>query len=172
MRFVAVLERHKNRNVPHIHGFTNIWLAQLDWSRHWEDSKGGKIVWIERVKDGDASAYVSKQLEVAKYVGKDQLMGSYEVEVSPGRKKRVRTLWRSENTKAKFELTKEEGWDIIKAGIYQEDGSLTDFAAKRGVWADGKKKQTGKDVEATCGALSPQSIVAGVTHLETEEGSH
>lgn len=148
-KFVAILERHKNRDVPHIHGFTNLWLSQNEWSRHWEGSKGGKVVWIERVKDQSASEYVSKQLEVAKYVGKDQIMPSY------GEEKRFRTFWRTQKLKAKFELTKEDGWCIIKLPVYREDGEYTDYWAKKGVWANGKTEPCREDLEAACVTLSP-----------------
>lgn len=121
-KFVAVLERHKNRDVPHIHGFTDIWMAQSEWSKQWHESCGGKVVWIERVKDNVTMGdYVSKQLEVAKYVGKDCIKATYEVE-EDGEKKKVRTLWRSKDTKAKFELTSEPGWCIIKEPVYNEEG--------------------------------------------------
>lgn len=135
-RFVAVLERHKHRNVPHIHGFTDLWLEQQQWSQHWQQSRGGKVVWVEQVKSSDASVYVSKELQVARYVGKECLVPSYHVS------KRYRTLWRSKDTKAEYELTREPGWCIIKQRMYGEDGEPSDFAAKRGVWSYG---------EAQCG---------------------
>jgi hypothetical protein len=149
-RFVAVLERHKKRNVPHIHGFCNVWLHKSVWRKLWIECKGGWVTWIERVWDkADATDYVTKQLEVAKYIGKDNLVPTYSVQEN----KRFRTLWRSENTRAKFELTNESEWCIIKEAIYREDGELTDWAARKGVWAYGEEKQIRQDVEATCSAL-------------------
>lgn len=134
-RFVAILEKHKHRNVPHIHGFTNLWLDVKDWSRMWNECKGGKIVWIEQVKEGQkVSQYVNKQIEVARYVSKDTIMPSYKI------KKRYHTLWRSKNTKAEFELTKEEGWSIIKEEVYNERGEISNYHAKKGIWSNGKKK--------------------------------
>jgi hypothetical protein len=133
-RYVAILERHKDRNVPHIHGFTDIWQSQKEWSKHWQESQGGQIVWIEQVKSANASEYVSKQLNVAKYVGKGQVMPSYEID------KIYRTLWRSKNTKAKFELTKEKGWSIVKERVFNEQGKLSDFYAMKGVWSNDKEK--------------------------------
>lgn len=127
-RFVAILERHKERDVPHIHGFTDLWLSQRKWSKHWEASGGGSVVWVEKVKDKDASAYVSKELNVAKYVGKDNL------QVSQGRKG-MRTFWRSSKLKAKFELTKGGEWCILKEQVYREDGEYTDFWSKKGIWS-------------------------------------
>lgn len=126
-RYVAVLERHKERDVPHLHGFTDIWMDQREWSRHWHESCGGKVVWIERVRDTvSVGDYVSKQLEVAKYVGKDQIRPMYEVE-EDGERKKVRTLWRSKDTKARFELTTSDEWCIIKEGVYREDGTMRKF---------------------------------------------
>lgn len=153
IRFVAVLERHKNRDVPHIHGFTDLWLSQAEWSRHWHESCGGRVVWIEKVKDKSASEYVSKQLEVAKYVGKDQIRATYKVKNEYGKEKRVRTLWRSEKTKARFELTTEEGWVIIKECVYNEDGNLTPHGqcVERSIY--GKEEQGRQDVETACGTL-------------------
>lgn len=133
-KFVAVLERHKNRDVPHIHGFTNLWLHQRQWSTLWHESCGGKIVWVEKVKDGDLSAYVSKELNVAKYVGKENLVGVYKD------RKVLRTLWRTRGLKAKYELQKETEWSIVKEAMYKEDGSQTDWAKGEGVWAYGKEK--------------------------------
>ena len=128
-RFVAILEKHKTNNRPHIHGFTNSWISQLDWSIMWNGCKGGKIVWVEKVKDGDVSSYVSKELEVAKYVGKENLVSAYK------EKKGHRTLWRSEKLKAKFELTSSPEWSIIKQDVYTEQGELTDFYEKKGkIW--------------------------------------
>ena len=128
-RFVAILEAHKNNDYPHIHGFTNVWMNQRDWVNMWKESEGGEIVWIEKVKDEKASSYVSKTLEVAKYVGKENLIKACK------KRKGQRTLWRSKNTKAKFELQKSKDWCIVKDKVFNEDGQLTDYHAKKGVWS-------------------------------------
>lgn len=118
-KFVAILERHKHRDVPHIHGFCNKWLDVREWSRLWQECEGGKIVWVEKVKEGQtASEYVSKTIEVAKYVGKDQVVPQYVICDQNKKVKRLRTLWRSEKLKAKFELTTSEGWVIIKDAVF------------------------------------------------------
>jgi len=150
-KFVAVLEAHKNKAFPHIHGFTNIWLHQREWSRMWNECKGGKIVWVERIESPDLSEYVSKQLEVARYVGKENLAKAYK------EKRNHRTLWRSENLKAKFELTHESEWDIIKEQVYGDDGNMLDFWTKKGVWSNGQGKQVRKNMAATRSPLPPQS---------------
>lgn len=134
-KFVAVLERHKRRNVPHIHGFTGLWLPQRQWSTLWDQCGGGAVVWVEQVKDGAVSEYVSKEINVARYVGKSNLVEGYKGSKVP------RTLWRSKGLKAKFELQSLPGWCILKENIYREDGSLTDWAARKGVWAYGEDKQ-------------------------------
>ena len=134
-KFVAILEKHKNRDVPHIHGFTNVWLDVKDWSKMWSECKGGEVVWIEQVKKGqEVSQYVNKQIEVAKYVSKDTIMPAYKID------KQYRTLWRSEKTKAKFELTKGDDWCIIKQDVYNSKGEISDYHAKKGIWANGKEK--------------------------------
>lgn len=147
-KFVAILEGHKNRDVPHIHGFTNVWLHQREWSRLWHASCGGSIVWVERVESEGLSRYVSKQIEVARYVGKEQLAVGYK------HRKEIRTLWRSKGLKAKFELTSSSKWCILKENVYREDGSLTDWAAKRGVWNGSETEQGRQDVEAACSTAS------------------
>lgn len=150
-KFVAVLEHHKNKDFPHIHGFTNLWLSQAEWSELWDECKGGRIVWIEQVKNDQASEYVSKQIEVARYVGKENLCQAYK------ERRQQKTLWRSENTKAKFELTSNQNWCIIKESMYKENGDPTDWNSKKGVWAYGKDEQQRKDLETTCGSLSTKS---------------
>ncbi len=146
-QFVAILEKHKTNNRPHIHGFTNVWISQLDWSIMWNECEGGQIVWIEKVKDGDVSSYVSKELEVAKYVGKDNLVAAYR------QRNGHRTLWRSEKLKAKYELTTTPGWSIIKQDVYTEQGQLTDFYEKKGkIWQQNgtKKGRRGKNMQPPC----------------------
>ena len=135
-KFVAILEKHKYRDVPHIHGFTNIWLDVREWSRLWSECEGGQIVWLEKVKEGqEVSNYVNKEIEVAKYVSKDTIKASYKID------KRYRTIWRSENTKAEFELTKSKDYSIIKEDVYNENGSIAKeyYNRKKGIW-DGKAK--------------------------------
>lgn len=133
-RFVAILEHHKNKKYPHIHGFTNIWMSQKKWSRIWDKCKGGRVVWVEKVESESVSEYVSKQIEVARYVGKENLSAGYK------EKRGHRTLWRSENTKAQFELTQGSGWSIIKEKVFNDDGTMTDYYAGKGVWSYGQKE--------------------------------
>lgn len=133
-KFVAVLESHKNKKYPHIHGFTNIWMEQALWSRIWSASGGGTIVWIEAVKSKELSEYVSKQIQVAKYVGKENLEVAYK------EKGNHRTLWRSKGLKAKFELDKDSEWSIIKEGVYVDGRVRVFFRKQLGVNAYGQKE--------------------------------
>lgn len=148
-KFIAILERHKYRDVPHIHGFTNIWLDGREWSQMWDECEGGKVVWIEKIKENQkTSQYVNKQIEVAKYVSKDTIMPSYEIcDV------KYRTMWRSTNTKAKFELTTCKKWSIIKEDVYNDNGTLRSYYAKEGIWSDVKAEHKREDLETTCKPL-------------------
>lgn len=121
LKFVAVLEAHKDTRYPHIHGFTNIWMKQAEWSDMWADCGGGPVVWIEAVTD-DVEAYVTKELEVANYVGKDNLLDAKSM-LEAGK----RSFWRSENTKAKFELDKSDPeWVVLKRQVFERDFSWPD----------------------------------------------
>lgn len=143
-KFAAVLEGHKSRDVPHIHGFTDVWIHQRDWSTMWHASCGGSVVWVEKVESEGLSEYVHKQIEVAKYVGKAQLESGYK------HRDKLRTLYRSQGLKAKFELTTSTEWCIVKENIYRDDGSLTDWASQKGIWSNGEKEQQGQDMETAC----------------------
>ncbi len=162
-KFVAVLESHKHRDCPHIHGFTNVWQDQRIWSSMWHACCGGAIVWVEQVKSADLSRYVSKSIEVARYVGKEQLKGGYKHRAN------AHTLWRSTNTKARFELTKSPGWCMVKEDVYQEDGHLSDYWSKKGVWNYGQNERQRKDVEAARRPLSEASTQDRFAHLEAEK---
>lgn len=134
-KFVAVLESHKNEKWPHVHGFTNVWLHQSHWSTLWSKCGGGEIVWIEKVKDGGVGTYVNKAIEVAKYVGKGQLLDGYK------HRGNHRTIWRSKGLKAKFELKKSTDWCMIKEDCYNEKGELLDYLVKRRSQGNGKDQQ-------------------------------
>lgn len=116
-RYVAVLEKHKKNERPHIHGFTNMWIHIQDWTRNWQEAGGGRICWIEKVEESKrASGYVTK------YIGKDQVGSGYLEARAAG----SRTFWRSRGLKSKKEcLTNEEGWVIVKEKVYMDDGTPT-----------------------------------------------
>lgn len=133
-KFVAILEGHKNKKYPHIHGFTNVWIPQVDWSIMWHECRGGDVVWIEQVKEGDISKYVSKEIEVARYVGKENLSAGYK------HRKNKHTLWRSKGLRAKYELDTTEGWSIIKESVFGDLGVMRDFFAKKGLFDGSKEK--------------------------------
>jgi len=116
--YVAILEKHKKNNRPHIHGFCNKFIAWEYWREKWEKCLGGKGVWLEEVIEKDNIAeYVSKGIEVCKYVGKDQVAG-VPIHVR-------RTLWRSTKMKAKFELEKCGEYDIMKDKVFDVEGDMT-----------------------------------------------
>lgn len=121
-RFVAVLEAHKDTRYPHVHGFTNTWIKQAEWSTLWEKAGGGPVVWIEGVK-GNVEEYVTKELDVARYVGKDNLLDAKSMLEA-----KKRSFWRSSKMKAKFELDKSEPeWVLSKRFSFKgnEDGQET-----------------------------------------------
>lgn len=113
LKFVAVLEAHKNGR-PHIHGFWNRFISWELVRDHWRDSGAGVGVFLDTVTTSGVADYVSKQLEVAKYVGKDQITGI------PHSCKRA--LWRSKGLKAGFELTNEVKYAIIKEDVFNSEG--------------------------------------------------
>lgn len=114
-RYVAILEKHKKNDRPHIHGFCNKFIPWEYWRDRWENCKGGNGVWLEEVIVSDNVAeYVSKGIEVCRYVGKDQVAGvPHHVR---------RTLWRSTKMMAKSELDKGTEWCILKADVYDSQG--------------------------------------------------
>jgi hypothetical protein len=110
--FVSILEAHKD-GYPHIHGFTNTWIKTEEWSRRFSACGGGEVAWVEKVKSGDITEYVSKQFNVVKYVGKNQVVTARRY-----LKPRQRSMWRSKGMKADFELKgKKSEWRLEK-GIY------------------------------------------------------
>lgn len=147
-RYVAVLEAHKD-GYPHIHGFTNLYVWKTEWSYHWEQSGGGRNGSnVKGVTDTlKAGEYVGKELEVGKYVGKDNLCRALK-QVAP----RKRTMWRSKGLKTAREL----------APKVQSDWRLV-----VGVKVNGKVYER-KDLEAAQRALSEGSIRQSVRKLEAE----
>lgn len=133
--FVAVLESHKKSKLPHIHGFTNVWMKKYDWTEIWLECGGGKMTWISKVNSEEIVDYVTKELEVAKYVGKENLIEGYKQRGSH------RSLWRSKNLQAKFELTSSKEYVMIKEKVFLESGEMTDFFSKKGIWSDGQKER-------------------------------
>lgn len=162
--FVAILEEHKDSRYPHIHGFTNIWMKQAEWSDMWEGCRGGKIVDVRKVDTVSVGEYVSKQLEVAKYVGKENLRRAYL------QRHGKRTLWRSKGLKGKKELQKSKEWSILKEGVYREDGTMREFWEKQfeGEKQYAKKKQCGQDMEAARCSVPVESTEASCQDMEAK----
>lgn len=111
--FVSILEANK-KGYPHIHGFTNTWISTTEWGDRFEGCGGGHYAWVEKVKSGDISEYVSKEFNVVKYVGKSQVVTAKKY-----LKKRQRSLWRSKGMKADFELENGDGeWTLDKEAFF------------------------------------------------------
>lgn len=156
-KFVAVLEGHKIKAFPHIHGFTNVFMWQKSWSKIWSQCGGGHIVWVSAVDTEGVSEYVNKEIEVAKYVGKEQLAEAYK------QKRSHRTLWRSEKLKAKFELDRETGWSIIKETVYDDEGVSPFFQLRLGVNKDGNQ------MAKACSPISQSSLEKGCKKLRQKD---
>lgn len=116
-QFVAILEAHKD-GFPHIHGFTNQWMTQEEYSRHWSNCGGGKIAWVEKVKSsGEIGDYVAKQL--GRYVGKENILEGKRLR---GFKKR--TIWRSTGMKASYEIKESDGfWQVLQGNYFDSEGN-------------------------------------------------
>lgn len=133
--FIAILEAHKD-GYPHIHGFCNVYIPQSYWSKVFSSCGGGSYAWIEKVKiDGQIVKYVNKQLNIAHYIGKDNVITAKHMV-----KSRARTFWRSANMKSKYEKAKvdtekssmilvpkklwhetENGFDKLHSVVYNDD---------------------------------------------------
>lgn len=161
--YIAVLEAHKETRFPHIHGFTSTYMHVTEWSSLWESCGGGKIVWVEKVKDDGASSYVGKQINVAKYVGKENMVNAYNSKPFRGR-----TIWRSRSvTKPpKFNLDNSKKWCILKAKVF--DGNENMLSNWGGV-EDGENERTGENLEGTFKDVPEESIRASKSDLETKE---
>ena len=118
MKYCSILEAHKS-GYPHMHGFINVYIHQREWSKTFAACGGGSYVWVEKVRDGDIEDYVTKQLNVARYVGKEQVITARQM-VKP----KARTFWRSENMKTERERkreTKEKtGFVLVTEQMYEE----------------------------------------------------
>jgi hypothetical protein len=134
--FVAVLESHKD-SYPHIHGFTNLWLEQSIWSNLWEECGGGKVTHVEYVRDtAYVGEYLTKQIEVGRYVGKENLANALQ-----HLSKHSRTIWRSLNMKTLFEEEKanreKSKWHLSRSynkdGYAQQQGRIPCAILKAGI---------------------------------------
>lgn len=118
--FNAILEAHKD-GYPHIHGFTNTYIPIKVWSHIFNACGGGKIAYVERIKikDGDISQYVNKELNIARYVGKDQVITARQM-----LKSRARSFWRSQGMYTEEERKRKEAGKsdtiLVWEDIYKE----------------------------------------------------
>lgn len=163
-KYVAVLESHKDRRYPHIHGFTNTYIPYDVYKKQWMESGGGWMVSVCKVDDGEVAQYVSKQLDVVKYVGKQQLEDAYSKKPYG-----ARTIWRSKGIKepsAKKDLTKEKEWYILKECVYNSEGKQIRFVEDG---SNGDSKCQGKDMEGAQCAISEESIGSSFENMEAQE---
>ena len=117
------------------------------------------MVWIERIKNNKISEYVSKEIEVARYVGKENLTLGYK------ERKGHRTLWRSKNLKSDFELEKTGRYVIIKEHVYQDDGTINPFFVGR-IYYGSEEEWKRKNLETTRGSFSNQSVKGSFQNME------
>lgn len=101
IKFVCVLEKHKKNDYPHIHGLVNRWIDEAWMRKNWDECGGGRHVDIERVT-GDITGYLTKQLNIAKYFGKDNL------DVANWVAPRQRVIWKSRGLKRSAVLVKKD----------------------------------------------------------------
>jgi len=141
-KFVAVLESHKDERWPHIHGFTNIWMDQADWSKHWSACGGGGVVWVERVKDEKASEYVGKQIKAAQYVGKQQFIDAYK------HRGNRRIFWRSTALKAASEIDGAPSPWVLK---FKEWNHGSTIATSRAFGRSACRQKVLEGAGSTCG---------------------
>jgi hypothetical protein len=156
--YCAVLEAHKD-GYPHIHGFTNTYLRTEEYAHHWQACGGGKICWVERIKQtGDIASYVGKQ--ISQYIGKDSLT-SAKLKSKP----RARTFWRSSKmkTKAESDLTSSGEWSIIKERVFSENELTIEWRLiSHGI----KEECEGKEMDRTCGTVFEPCSDTGVQDME------
>ncbi len=118
IKFVCILEKHKESDYPHVHGFLNQFVPSRWISKNWEECGGGIMTDIELVR-GDVTAYVTKQLEVAKYVGKDNVnIGDW---VAP----RKRVIWKSRGLITPPPKPKRPVRFVRRYMLFGVDGKLT-----------------------------------------------
>ncbi len=148
-RFVAVLEKHKD-GYPHIHGFCDAYIDKTEWSKHWYASGGGiHGSNVKGVTDTlNSGSYVTKELEVGKYVGKDNVLGALQY-----MKPRARTMWRSKGMKTAREL---------------EPKVTSDWKLVKGVIVNGKTYER-KNMEATLQAVLGESFKGSKPRMEASK---
>lgn len=126
IKYVMILEKHKRNDRPHIHGFVNRYIpVQWLW-KNWSEVGGGEGGYIENVSSS-VTAYVTKQLHVAKYVGKDNLnVGNW---VRP----RQRVIWKSRGLVKRDHPNTHTFKFVSGYRLFDEQGkkTLTDFEIDR-----------------------------------------
>lgn len=166
LKYFAILECHKD-GYPHVHGFWNVYIPTRTLSAMWSEVAPGKMVWLEVVTDEDKAAeYVSKQLEVAKYIGKDQVASASKMVQS-----RKRTMWRSKGLLTEFERRK-KALDSEAGDKYTEWVPLTKHELLNVMCKElehGKEEQVGQDMEGALPAVSEEGAGSSKPVMEAQE---
>ena len=115
-KYVAILEKHKKNDRPHIHGFANCYMPYEWVSKAWNECGGGVMVSLEHVT-GNITDYVTKQLDVTKYVGKDN------INIAGYVKKGKRVMWRSRGLKLS-QPEPDHNYGILLLPVFREDGTM------------------------------------------------
>ena len=104
-QFVLLLEAHKD-GYPHGHGFSSLYIPQAVLLHHWRGaakeyfkSGGVNIKAVTGSQEGEIAQYVTKNLGVARYVGKSAIVTARQY-----LKKGKRSLYRSKGLKTKSEI--------------------------------------------------------------------
>jgi len=165
--YLGILEQHKDGR-PHIHAFINMYLPIDEVIQHWTNCGGGRSLKIELVKSSrQAQEYVTKSLDVYKYVGKQQL-----TDAANSVPKRSRTLWRSKLVKDRPKPESKKEVELMKEVMYNEDGELTEEARKLLLYLDRRtqdEEQQREVMEGALQAISTEGTEASVSQLETTE---
>jgi len=115
--YLAVLEKHRENDRPHIHGITSLWLPQEEWSTRWVAVGGGPVVDIRVVRDEAFADYFAKDYGVAGYFGKDNMTQAYV-------RQRRRTIFASRDVTAWEKEQRRQApsspWMMIQAPIYKD----------------------------------------------------
>ena len=120
LKHATILEAHKD-GFPHAHMFANMYLDKFMLSRHMSNCGGGGYTYAEKieVQDGEIGEYVSKQLNIARYVGKEQVVTARHM-----LKPRARSFYRSKGMKTKYELERasrsKSDWVMVPERMWSE----------------------------------------------------
>jgi len=136
--YIAVLEKHKENNRPHIHGLTNLkYVEQAEWSERWEAASGAPVVWINEVKEANLAKYFSKEFGIARYFGKENMLLAFL-------KTHHNSIFASQDVTAHEKAMRAKAgkspWLLVKKPFYENagkdltDGSRIVYSKERGIY--------------------------------------